>query len=89
MRVPAVAVEVYESNCIDGPLIEVARELHDANYPPEPEMIPYVVRRSDTLGLIASRHRCVTLGELAAINNVRPPKYMIRVGQLLKIPSCK
>jgi len=65
-----------------------ARVLHDANYPDGSELIPYIVRRGDTLGKIASRHRCVSVGELAALNNIRPPRYVIRVGQQLKIPNC-
>jgi len=52
-------------------------------------MIPYVVARGDTLGRIASRYGCVSLGELAAINNIRPPRYTIRIGQTMKIPRCK
>ena len=86
---PAHLVPVYEDKCRGGAeYVEIARALHDANYPDEPEMIPYVVKRRDTLGRIASRHRCTSIGELAAINNVRAPRYMIRVGQTLKIPSC-
>ena len=74
-------------------LEQIKRAAYDtvitANYPEEPEMMPYIVQRRDTLGRIASRHRCVSLQELAEINNIRPPKYMIRIGQQLKIPSCK
>jgi membrane-bound lytic murein transglycosylase D len=86
--VPAVIVPIYERNCLRGELMARARKLHDANYPDGEELIPYVVRRGDTLGKIASRHRCVSIGELAALNNIRPPRYVIRVGQHLKIPNC-
>jgi len=88
LRVPAVVLEAYEQRCLDGPLLARAREIHEASHPPLPETITYVVRRSDTLGSIASRHRCVSLGELAAINGIRPPRYVIREGQTLKIPTC-
>jgi membrane-bound lytic murein transglycosylase D len=88
IEVPSVVVSSYEERCLDGELLQRARELHDANYPDEPELISYVVRRGDTLGRIASRHRCVSVGELAAINGVRPPRYVIHVGQRLKIPPC-
>jgi len=86
--VPAVLASVYEERCLEGPLVETARVLHDANYPEQPEMIPYVVRRGDTLGRIASRNKCVSLRELAAINNIKPPRYVIRIGQRLKLPHC-
>ena len=89
IEIPASLVPVYEAQCLEGgDFLETARALHDANYPDEPEMIPYVVKRRDTLGRIAARHRCTSIGELAAINNVRPPRYVIRVGQTLKIPTC-
>lgn len=86
--VPAVVVPVYEANCLEGELLQRARLLHDANYPDEPAMIPYVVRRGDTLGKIASRLSCVSLRELAEINRIRPPRYVIHVGQQLKLPTC-
>ncbi len=88
LRVPTLLVAAYEENCLAGELLERARALYDANFPAEPAMIPYIVARNDTLGRIASRHRCVSLGELAAINNIRPPHYVIHVGQMLKIPAC-
>ena len=37
---------------------------------------------------IASRYRCVTTQELAEVNNVRAPRYLIKVGQQLRIPGC-
>jgi len=87
--VPAALVETYEARCLDGPLLDTARALHDANYPDEPELIVYTVRRGDTLGRIASRHSCASLGEIAAINDIRPPRYTIREGQRIKIPACR
>jgi membrane-bound lytic murein transglycosylase D len=88
IEVPTVVPAAYEERCLDGELLVKAREMHEANYPDEPEVIVYTVRRGDTLGKIASRHRCVSIGELAALNNIRPPRYVIRVGQRLKVPSC-
>jgi membrane-bound lytic murein transglycosylase D len=88
LRVPSTLLAVYEENCLAGEIIERARELHDANYPDEPELVIYTVRRGDTLGRIASRHRCTSVQEIAAMNSVRPPRYVIHVGQRLKIPPC-
>ncbi len=78
----------YEERCLEGELLAEARLLHDANYPERPEMIPYTVRRGDTLGRIAARFPCVNVRELAAVNNIRPPRYLIRAGQRLRIPAC-
>jgi membrane-bound lytic murein transglycosylase D len=88
VRIPALLAGIYEKQCLEGEVVARARVLHEANYPPEPQMIPYKVQNHDTLGRIASRHRCVSMQELAAINKIRPPRYMIRVGQNLKIPTC-
>ncbi len=88
VRLPAVLVPAYEERCVEGPLLAEARLLHDANYPEEPEMIPYTVRQGDSLGRIAARFPCVSVRELAAVNGVRPPRYTIRAGQRLKIPTC-
>lgn len=87
IQVPASVVPVYERQCLGGNLIQTAQALHEANYP-YGEMITYVVQPGDTLGRIASRFRCVTTRELGAINNIRPPRYVIRVGQRLRIPNC-
>jgi len=86
--VPQMLVSIYEERCTEGEILARARTLYEANYPDQPEMIPYTVRRGDTLGKIAARHRCVSIGELAEINRIRPPKYTIRVGQQIKIPGC-
>lgn len=87
IEVPAFLVPYYESQCLEGELVERAGLLHDANYPFD-EMTEYVVQPGDTLGRIASRFRCVTVRELAALNNIQPPRYVIRVGQRLRIPNC-
>jgi len=86
--VPETLVPLYEEQCLDGELVARARALHDANYPEQPEMIRYTVRRGDTLSRIAARHSCTAIGELAEINSLRAPRYVIRVGQQLKIPAC-
>ena len=86
--VPAELVAAYRELCLEGELLAESRLMHDANYPERPEMIPYTVRRGDTLGRIAARFPCVNVRELAAVNNIRPPRYLIRTGQRLRIPAC-
>ncbi len=89
VTLPAQVLPIYEANCVGGELLARARELNEANYPAQPSMIPYQVRSGDTLGRIASRYPCVGLRELAEINRVRGPSYLIRVGQTLRIPDCR
>ncbi len=86
--VPTVLATAYEELCLDGELLAETHLMHDANYPERPEMIPYTVRRGDTLGRIAERFHCVSVRELAAVNNIRPPRYLVRAGQRLQIPAC-
>ena len=85
--IPRLLVPFYEERCLNGEVTRIAAELHDANYP-YGNMDVYTVRRGDTLGRIASRYRCVSTRELAEMNNVRAPRYLIRVGQQLRIPGC-
>ena len=89
LEIPTSLVPVYEERCLEGEVLASARELYEANYPQRPEMIPYLVRSGDSLGRIAARHSCVSLRELAAVNNIRAPKYLIRAGQRLSIPACR
>ena len=89
IEIPASLVPLYEERCLDGEFIARARELHEANYPPEGEMTHYTVRQGDTLGRIASRFRCASIGEIADLNRIRAPQYVIRLGQTLKIPDCQ
>ena len=88
IEIPSVLVETYRERCLDGALIARASELHDADYPEHPEMIVYTVRRGDTLSRIAEKFRCTNVRQIAAINGVRPPRYIISSGQQLKIPPC-
>jgi membrane-bound lytic murein transglycosylase D len=86
IEIPSILTEAYERNCLEGELLKRARQLHDARYP---EMTIYTVVAGDTLGKIAARNRCTTQSELATINNLRAPRYLIRIGQHLKIPGCR
>ncbi len=85
IEIPTELSQIYEEKCLHGELVSLARELHEAKYP---ELIIYTVRAGDTLGKIAARYRCTSQSEIATINNLRRPKYTIRIGQQLKIPGC-
>lgn len=47
----------------------------------------YTVKHGDSLSKIASLYNGVTWQEIAQINNIKAPKYIIRTGDVLKIPS--
>ena len=89
MVIPSKLVRVYADRCLgDSPVLAVARLLHDADFPEQPPVVHYKVRRGDTLAKIASSHGCKSVRELAAINGIEPPDYVIHVGQRLSVPTC-
>ncbi len=85
IEIPTGLKKIYGEKCIRGGLAERARELHEAKYP---EMTIYTVAEGDTVAAIAARYPCASQRDIIAINNLRGPRYIIRVGQRLKIPGC-
>jgi membrane-bound lytic murein transglycosylase D len=83
IQIPTILKEAYQKNCLEGDLLERARELHEARFP---ELIIYTVVKGDSLIRIANRFGCSTQ-EIAVLNNLRAPRYIIRIGQKLKIPG--
>ena len=88
IRAPQPVVTLYPERCEDETVLAQAADLRDASESRESDLVPYMVRQGDTLGVIARRYRCVSLKELAALNDIRPPRYLIRAGKTLKVPSC-
>jgi len=89
--IPSRLVSVYADRCLgDSPVLDVARLLHDADFPAQPPVVRYKVHPGDTLAKIVAKHGCgSTVRELAAINGIEPPDYVIHVGQHLSVPSCR
>lgn len=83
IQIPTILKEAYEKNCLKGELVQRAHELHEAR---PPELIVYTAVKGDSLIKIAKRFHCTTK-EIAVINNLREPRYIIRIGQKLKIPG--
>lgn len=89
LEVPEAVREVYLRACVDGPMLAMSRELHEAR-PPAPRgrvASAYVVKRGDSLHAIARRHGC-TVASLAGANGIRAPKYLIRPGQRVVLAGC-
>jgi membrane-bound lytic murein transglycosylase D len=86
IEIPTILKGDYERNCVEGHLPELARELHEAK---SPEQILYTVAPGDSLQKIALRYRCTSAADIALANDLRAPEYVIRSGQLLKIPGCR
>jgi membrane-bound lytic murein transglycosylase D len=89
VSLPSSLIGSYARRCSeDSPWRQQARVLHDAEYPEQPPVEHYVVRRGDTLNEIVERFACISLQRLARINDIRPPSFVIHPGQRLQVPRC-
>lgn len=92
LRMPAAILPVYRAQCVEGPRAELAAELVAARAPARTlatSVRSYVVRKGDTLAAIARRNRCGSPQALARENGIRPPAYLIRPGQRLRLTGCR
>jgi membrane-bound lytic murein transglycosylase D len=103
LEVPAVLVQAYQYDCVQGALAATAAELNGARMPVSPPSPArdvmagrrpsssgriHTVRRGETLYAIAQRHGC-NMQVLARNNNIRGPRYSLRPGQKIKLGSCR
>lgn len=96
---PELAATAYAARCRSGLLAQTAAELNAAR-PPASARAPWVastgsssgrthvVRKGETLHAIARRFGC-GVPAVAQANGLRAPKYTIRAGQRLRMPSCR
>ncbi len=98
LELPLVAAQAYARTCTDGPLVAVAAELHDARKPTLPASVAratsggtrtHVVQRGETLSSIARKFGCGNPRTIADANRIKAPRYAIRAGQRLVVPSCR
>ncbi|MGD9584227.1 MAG: transglycosylase SLT domain-containing protein [Lysobacterales bacterium] len=94
---PRLAADAYAARCRSGQLAERSAELHAAERPHMAGRTHlaqvaagarlHTVSKGETLHSIARRFGCA-VGPLAAANRLRPPRYLIRIGQRLQVPAC-
>ncbi|GAB2577523.1 transglycosylase SLT domain-containing protein [Dyella jejuensis] len=97
LQVPKALENVYAVRCVNGPWPILASDLHNAVVPvfpdPPPASAPdpvvrYTVRHGDTLnGIVRKRSGCSSESEVARMNNLKFNH--VKVGQVLKLPSCR
>lgn len=93
---PERLAATYEKLCTSGKWAELASDLHSAALPVVPTApvkgkgAPrmYVVRKGETLAGIARKLGCTSPGELARFNHLKPPDYLLRTGQDLRVAGC-
>jgi len=90
VQVPSLLVASYEKSCAQGKWVELAADLHSAAAPTSAQNVArtYVVKKGDTLGTIARKNGCASSEELARINHLKPPHYLVHVGQDLRVTGC-
>jgi len=91
VAMPASLVPVYERQCVDGRMAQLAAELQRARVPGSIAHgggRKYVVKPGDSLASIARRERCESPQALARANNIRGPRYLIHPSQELRLVGC-
>jgi membrane-bound lytic murein transglycosylase D len=88
VRAPARVLPAYGERCMDTAFMTRVATLQDARSPPGATEVGYTVRRGDTLAAISRRTKCSSVGEIARLNGIRGPKYALKVGQRIRLPTC-
>jgi membrane-bound lytic murein transglycosylase D len=88
VRIPAVTLQAWGERCGNPEFMARIALLQDARSPPGATEVGYTVRRGDTLAAISRRTKCSSVGEIARLNGIRGPKYALKVGQRLRLPTC-
>ena len=97
IEVPEKLAATYDKSCAGGKWAELASDLHGAALPVVVAAAPvrgknaprvYVVRKGETLAGIARKLGCTSPGELARFNHLKPPDYLLRTGQDLRVAGC-
>lgn len=88
LKIPAILANTFESNCKNGALMQLADTFHNADFKENTGVFRYRVKEGDSLGKIAHKFRCTSKKEIAHLNNLKAPRYLIRAGKYLKVPQC-
>ncbi len=88
VRVPQILVDTYAERCAEPKQFARYGALQDARLPAGPTQVSYAVRRGDTLQAIARRTRCSSVAEIGKLNGLKGPRYTLRVGQQIRLPTC-
>lgn len=88
IKIPAVLADTFNTNCKNKDLMQLAQSFHDADFQGTNGVFNYRVKKGDSLGKIARKFRCTNRKEIARMNRLKAPRYLIRAGKYLKIPQC-
>ena len=88
LRIPKSLEETFNNKCQNREFMKLAKSLHDADFRQTQGYFRYKVKSGDVLGKIARKFRCTSRKEIARLNHLKAPRYLIRAGKYLKIPEC-
>ncbi|WP_223789720.1 transglycosylase SLT domain-containing protein [Marinicella meishanensis] len=86
--IPQELKGIYENNCHDNDLMTLAKTIHDADFPDRPVYTYYKIKKGDSLSSISRKFKCSSKHEIAQLNAIKAPRYLINAGKKLKVPKC-
>ncbi len=86
--IPNELKPIYESSCNDSNLMDLAKTIHDADFPDRPTFTWYKIKQGDSLSTISRKFKCSNRQEIAQLNAIKGPRYLINAGKKLKVPQC-
>lgn len=86
--IPQQLKDIYDNNCQNSELMALAKVIHDADFPDRPEYTYYKIKQGDSLNSISRKFKCTNKKEIARLNKIKAPRYLINAGKKLKLPRC-
>ena len=86
--IPNELKPIYESKCNTSDLMTLAKSIHDADFPDLPKFTWYKIKAGDSLSTISHKFKCSSRKEIARLNGIKAPRYLINTGKKLKVPKC-
>lgn len=86
--IPNELKPIYETTCQDTELMALAKQIHEADFPDRPEFTWYKIKKGDSLSSISRKFKCSSRREIAQLNKLKAPRYLINAGKKLKVPRC-
>ena len=86
--IPKILEQTFDEKCRNQDLMSLAGSFHDADFKASQGLFKYKVKSGDSLSVLARKFRCTSKKEIASINKLKAPRYLIRAGKYLNIPQC-
>jgi membrane-bound lytic murein transglycosylase D len=88
LLIPKILAQTFAKNCHNPELMAMAKSFHESDFKGNQGLFSYRVKQGDSLYKLVKKFRCTSKKELARLNHLKPPRYLIRAGKHLKIPQC-